>query len=81
MIADGSTQLLQTGKVAAISAGSISVTSDDGYTKTYTIDSSTQSSDIQTGDEVTVIAKESDNTAVSVTEAPTGQSTSDGTGS
>ena len=40
--------------------------------------SSTQSSDIQTGDEVAVIAKESGNAALSVTEARTGQKNSAG---
>lgn len=67
VIADGSTELLQTGKVTQVSATSIDVTSTDGYAHSYTINSSTRSgSDIKTGDEVTVIAKKSDNAALTI---------------
>src|SRR5439155_5050345 len=37
VIADGSTELLQTGKVNQASATSLDLTSTDGYTKSYTI--------------------------------------------
>lgn len=60
------TRLMQTGEVTAVSSGSITVKSADGYTKTYTLSSSTtvnggqsQLSAIQTGHTVTVIASES----------------------
>jgi hypothetical protein len=73
VIADGSTDLLQTGKVTAISATSIDLTSTDGFAKKYTINSSTvidngrgQVSDIKTGDQVTVIAKKTDASALSL---------------
>lgn len=75
VIADGSTDLLQTGKVTAISATSIDLTSTDGYAKKYTISSTTvidngrgQVSDIKTGDEVTVIAKKTDASALALTD-------------
>jgi hypothetical protein len=78
VVADGSTDLLQTGKVTAISATSISVSSTDGYAKTYVINSSTRiaggqaSTDtIKTGDEVTVIAKQTDLSAITVTDRAT----------
>jgi hypothetical protein len=59
VISDGSTELLQNGKVTAVSSTSISVTSTDGYAKTYTIDGSTRKEgDIKTGDTVLVIAKQ-----------------------
>jgi hypothetical protein len=65
----------------AISATSVTAKSDDGYTKTYTIDADTvtgnDSSDlcgIETGDEVTIVASVSGNaaTADSVSEPGTG---------
>jgi hypothetical protein len=72
VLSDGSTELLQTGKVTSVSATSIALTSTDGYAKTYTIDSSTvidngrsQASDVKTGDQVTVIAK-SEGAAVAI---------------
>jgi hypothetical protein len=67
VIADGTTELLQTGKVTAVSATSIGLTSTDGYTTSYTIDSATlMDTGVKTGDQATVIAKKSDNTALSV---------------
>ncbi|HEV8559437.1 MAG TPA: hypothetical protein VGR06_24105 [Actinophytocola sp.] len=78
VLADGSTDLLQTGKVTAISATSISVTSTDGYAKTYVINGSTRidngpnsTDSIKTGDEVTVIAKQTDLSAITVTDRAT----------
>jgi hypothetical protein len=78
VLADGSTDLLQTGKVTAISATSISVTSTDGYAKTYVINGSTRidngpnsTDSIKTGDEVTVIAKQADLSAITVTDRAT----------
>ena len=70
VIADGSTELLQTGKITQVSASSLAVLSTDGYAKTYTIDAATvigngQASNLKTGDQVTVIAK-SEGTAVAV---------------
>jgi hypothetical protein len=67
IIADGTTELLQTGKVTQISAASIDVTSTDGYAKSYTIDSATvKNASVKAGTEVTVVAKKSDNVALSV---------------
>lgn len=88
VVSDGNgsytTELLQNGDVTAISDSSVTVKSDDGYTHTYTIDSdtvvgngSTALSSIATGDEVTVIATESGDTATvdTISEAgTTGQS-------
>ncbi|MBB5890106.1 hypothetical protein ACFFS4_01220 [Kutzneria kofuensis] len=58
------TERLQTGEITAVSATSITAKSADGYTQTYTIDSSTrvdegdeQVSDLKTGTTVTIIAK------------------------
>lgn len=68
------TELLQNGAVTAISDTSVTVESEDGYTKTYTIDADTVAgddadlSDIATGDDVTVTADES-GTAATVVEA------------
>jgi len=63
------TERLQTGEITAVSATSITAKSADGYTKTYTIDSSTevdqgdeQVSDLKTGTTVTIIAKLSGDT-------------------
>jgi len=78
VVSDGdsgyTTELMQTGEVTAISATSVTAASDDGYTKTYTIDAGTvlgNGSDIATGDEVTIVASVSGDTATadSVTEA------------
>jgi len=67
VIADGTTEVLQTGKVTQVSATSIDVTSTDGYAKSYAINSSTvKDASVKTGADVTVIAKKSDNVAVSV---------------
>ena len=62
------TERLQTGNVIAVSATSNSVTSKDGYAQVYTIDSSTEkNSDPKTGENVTVVAKISGNTATATT--------------
>lgn len=72
--ASDSTELLQNGAVTAIRDTSVTVESEDGYTKTYTIDADTAAgndadlSDIATGDDVTVTADES-GTAATVVEA------------
>jgi hypothetical protein len=63
----------QQGEVTEISSSSVSVQSDDGYTKTYTIPSDVVS-DVQAGDTVTVVSGDG-TTATSITEAgaaPTG---------
>jgi len=94
VVSDGNgnytTELLQNGDVTAISDSSVTVKSDDGYTHTYTIDSDTvvgngsaELSSIATGDEVTVIATESGDTATvdTISEAgATGQSGQSGQG-
>ncbi len=78
VVADGSTELLQNGQVTSINDTSVAVKSTDGYTKTYTIDSSTvKDGDIQTGDQVVVIAKEA-GTAISVSEPSAMQQRGDG---
>ncbi|MFC0540415.1 hypothetical protein [Kutzneria chonburiensis] len=63
------TERLQTGEITAVSATSITAKSVDGYTQTYTIDSSTvvdqgdeQVSALKTGTTVTIIAKLSGST-------------------
>jgi hypothetical protein len=69
VVSDGNgaytTEILQNGEVTAISASSITAKSEDGYTKTYTIDSDTASdlSNIATGDDVTITATVSGDTA------------------
>lgn len=74
VVSDGSggytTELLQNGEVTAVSDTSITAKSEDGYTKTYTIDSdtvvgngSTDLSSIETGDDVTIVATVSGDTA------------------
>jgi hypothetical protein len=86
VVSDGSggylTELLQNGEVTAVSDTSITAKSDDGYTKTYTIgadtvvgNGSTNLSSIETGDDVTIIATVSGDTATadSLAEAGTGQ--------
>jgi hypothetical protein len=97
VVSDGNggytTEVLQNGEVTAISDSSITAKSEDGYSKTYTIDAdalSSDLSDIATGDDVTIIATVDGDTATvdSVVEegtatgqmgqAPPGQST-DGT--
>ncbi|HEX6355860.1 hypothetical protein [Actinophytocola sp.] len=97
VVSDGNggytTEVLQNGEVTAISDTSITAKSEDGYSKTYTIDAdalSSDLSDIATGDDVTIIATVDGDTATvdSVVEegtatgqmgqAPPGQST-DGT--
>ncbi|MFL6142297.1 MAG: hypothetical protein ACJ72N_10590 [Labedaea sp.] len=78
VLADGTVDLLQTGKITEVSAGSIAVTSDDGYAKKYTIDSSTQigtggsASDLGTGEVVTVISAKTDGVAVSISDRTRG---------
>jgi hypothetical protein len=69
VVSDGNgnytTEILQNGEVTAISDSSITAKSEDGYTKTYTIDSDTASdlSSIATGDDVTITATVSGDTA------------------
>jgi hypothetical protein len=87
VVSDGNgsytTELLQNGEVTAISDTSITAKSEDGYTRTYTIDSdtvvgngSTDLSSIETGDDVTIVATVSGDTATVDTlaeEGTTGQ--------
>jgi hypothetical protein len=73
VVSDGNggytTELMQTGTVTAVSSSSLTAKSDDGYTKTYTIDSGTavgnnaEISSIANGDTVTVVATVSGDTA------------------
>lgn len=77
VVSDGNggytTELMQTGQVTAVDSTSLTAKSTDGFTKTYTIDSSTavrnggsgtgSITDVATGDTVTVVAKESGSTA------------------
>jgi hypothetical protein len=77
VVSDGNggytTELTQTGTVTAISSTSLTAKSDDGYTKTYTVDSSTAVGNnanigsIATGDTVSVVAKVSGTTATAET--------------
>lgn len=52
------TELMQSGKVTEISDTAITAKSEDGYTKTYTIDADTTRAAIDVGDEVIVTADE-----------------------
>ena len=67
------TKIMQTGKVTALSATSLTAQSDDGFSKTYTITSG-QATDVVSGDTVTVVATTSGDTATatSVTEGAVG---------
>jgi hypothetical protein len=84
VVSDGNggyaTEIMQNGEVTAVSDSSITAKSDDGYTKTYTIDSdtavgngSTDLSSIATGDDVMIVATVSGDTATadSLVEAST----------
>ncbi len=75
-ISDGNggykTELMQTGQVTAISSTSVTAKSADGYTKTYTINSSTtfgngSASDIANGDTVMITATPSGDAATADT--------------
>ncbi|WP_191246259.1 hypothetical protein [Amycolatopsis deserti] len=71
--ADGgyAVERFQTGEVSALSATSITVRSEDGYTQAYVIDSSTEkAANVASGSTVTVLAKVSGDTATatSITE-------------
>ncbi|WP_328617875.1 hypothetical protein OHS18_18470 [Amycolatopsis sp. NBC_00355] len=65
------TKIMQTGKVTALSATSLTARSDDGFSKTYTI-TAAQATGVASGDTVTVVATESGTTATAVTEGTTG---------
>ncbi|TDV57207.1 hypothetical protein [Actinophytocola oryzae] len=86
VVSDGNggygTELTQNGEVIAVSDTSITAKSDDGYTRTYVIDSdtvvgdgATDLSSIATGDDVMIVATVSGDTATaeSLAEAGTGQ--------
>jgi hypothetical protein len=89
VVSDGSgnytTELMQTGEVTSVSATSITATSEDGYTHTYTIDSDTvvgngsaELSSIATGDEVTIVASVSGDTATAESLVEAGTATGGG---
>ncbi|GAB3581486.1 hypothetical protein GCM10027445_53420 [Amycolatopsis endophytica] len=77
VVSDGkggyTTEAMQIGTVTGISSTSLTAHSDDGYTRTYTIDSDTAAgndadlSSIATGDTVTVVASVSGQTATADT--------------
>ena len=73
VVADGkggfSTEVTQTGVVTAAADISVSVRSDDGYSRTYTLDAGTRKPDraVQTGDQVTVRATTPSNGAATAT--------------
>lgn len=81
VVSDGNgnytTEILQNGEVTAVSDTSITAKSEDGYTKTYTIDSDTTSdlSSIATGDDVTITATVSGDTATVETVVEEGAAT------
>jgi hypothetical protein len=67
------TQLMQAGKVTALTNASITVVSSDDYTKKYKVDKSTivghgkkSLKDLATGDKVMVLARVSGNTATAI---------------
>jgi hypothetical protein len=84
VVSDGNgnytTEILQNGEVTAVSDTSITAKSEDGYTKTYTIDSDTTSdlSSIATGDDVTITAIVSGDTATVETVVEEGTATGQG---
>jgi hypothetical protein len=91
VVSDGSggyaTELLQNGEVTAVSDTSITAKSEDGYTKTYTIDSDTvvgngsaDLSSIATGDEITITATVSGDTATAESLVEAGTTTGAGQG-
>jgi hypothetical protein len=74
VVSDGNggytTELMQVGKVTAISATSLTATSADGFSQTYTIDAATATGNgstsigsVATGKTVTVVAKTTGDTA------------------
>ena len=78
VVSDGNggytTQLTQTGTVSAVSSGSITVKSADGYTKTYVVSSATtvdngndQIADVATGHTVRIVA--TDTAATTITDS------------
>ncbi|TDP96570.1 hypothetical protein [Labedaea rhizosphaerae] len=86
VVSDGNggylTELTQTGKVTAITSTSLTAASEDGYTKTYTLDASTvvrngpqsaQLSDIEKGDTVSIVAKKNGDAATATTLIEGGQ--------
>lgn len=82
VVSDGNggylTELSQTGKVTAITSTSLTAASEDGYTKTYTLDASTvvpagKLSDIVKGDTVSIIAKKNGDAANATTLIEGGQ--------
>lgn len=83
VVSDGNggytTDIMQNGEVTAVSDASITAKSDDGYTRTYTIDSdtlvgngSTDLSSIATGDDVMIVASVSGDTATAESLAEAG---------
>lgn len=89
VVSDGdggyTTELLQNGEVTAISDTSVTAKSEDGYTRTYAIDSdtvvgngSTGLSSIETGDDVTIVATVSGDTATADTLVEEGTATGQG---
>jgi hypothetical protein len=84
VVSDGNggytTQLTQTGTVSAVSAGSITVKSADGYSKTYVVGSSTtvdngndQIADVATGHTVRIVATDAAATTITDTTIDTTQ--------
>ena len=86
VVSDGNggylTELTQTGKVTAITSTSLTAASEDGYTKTYTLDASTvvrngqqpgKIADIAKGDTVSVVAKKNGDAATASTLIEGGQ--------
>jgi hypothetical protein len=92
VVSDGngsySTELSQTGTVSAVSSSAITVKSEDGYSKTYTITSSTsvdngsdQISSVATGHTVRIVASEKASaTAITDTNLSGGQNQNQGGG-
>jgi hypothetical protein len=91
VVSDGNggytTELLQNGEVTAVSDTSITARSEDGYTKTYTIDSETvvgngsaELSSIAAGDGITIVATVSGDTATADSLVEAGTTTGAGQG-
>ncbi|MCX2931995.1 hypothetical protein ORI20_17070 [Mycobacterium sp. CVI_P3] len=76
VVADGeggfSTELTQTGAVTAASDTSVTVRSQDGYSRTYVLDTGTRKPPrpMQTGEQVSVRATEQDGTAMATAVMP-----------
>ncbi|MGS0684014.1 hypothetical protein ACVBEQ_02460 [Nakamurella sp. GG22] len=74
------TRRLQNGSVTALSAGSLTVTSSDGYVGNYTVPTDLELSDVAVGDDVRVLATVAADTATVISVHPGSAEAADGEG-